>query len=178
MSFRRRLLPHRLVRLGIRRCIICKFRKDHFIIRTAHFLHEIILTHASGVDKILRLIEVFLIAGHTRQLDQSDLDLFMARIAVNLAFLRSERVTDQIRESAQTVQHFPLPGSLIVGNCRLHQMTCRVELMPLTQIRPAFIRLLNRKISIDITVIALCICDQINDLIGRRLKRRIRIAGQ
>ena len=178
MPFRRRLLPHRLVRLGIRRCIVCKFRKDHFIIRAAHFLHEIILTRTSGVDKILRLIEVLLIAGHTRQLDQSDLDLFMARIAVNLAFLCSERITDQIREPAQTVQHFPLPGSLIVGNCRLHQMTCRVELMPLTQICPAFVRLLNRKVGIDIAILALRICDQVNDLIGRRLQRRIRIAGQ
>ena len=48
-----------------------------------------------------------------------------------------------------------LAGSFIVGNRRFHHMACTVKLMPLQQIRPALVPVLNGIVGVEIPVLVL-----------------------
>ena len=85
----------------------------------------------------------------------------MARYCLLKGFL-VKYLTDQIRHTLHDVQEFLFSGHLIIGNRRLHKMSCGIKLMPLSQIAEFLIRLFDDKVSIQISIRLLRLSDQID----------------
>ena len=91
-----------------------------------------------------------------------------------MLFIRSELLSDQIRQLRSDLQQSVLSGLAVVCSCRLHQMAGTVKLMAFLQILPFMIRLLNDEIGIQISILLLRLSDEIDHLIGPAHQFRIR----
>ena len=94
------------------------------------------------------------------------------------AFFRSKGIADQICKSAHALQKFSFTCSFIIGYCRFHQMSGCIQFVPFAKVCPAFVWFFDRKISINISILALCVCNQVDYFIRCFFQRLIRIAGK
>ena len=97
---------------------------------------------------------------------------------MNLSFFKSECVTDQICKATHTIQEFSLSCSIIISNRCFHQMTCCIKLMSFTKITPSFFRCYDCKIGVNVAIILLRFCNQVNHFICCTLQFFIRITLQ
>ena len=97
---------------------------------------------------------------------------------MKLTFLRAKNSVQIIRQFIGNLKDFLLSCCPVIGYCTFNKMSGTIELMAFQYIRPFFIRFLNGKISIQITVLFLGFCDQINDSICFFLQLRIPLQHQ
>ena len=87
-----------------------------------------------------------------------------------LPLLDSKGVTDQIRKTHHHLQKLLFPRTQIIGHCRFHHMACRIELMAFAQVAPALPGLFDGKISVQVAVLTLGLCYDVDHLIRRALQ--------
>ena len=76
---------------------------------------EEIRLFAAFVDEVAGKLEIFCFAGRIGQLAERELNLLVARIAVNFAGLAAEHGCDVIGVAAERVEEFPAAGGAEVG---------------------------------------------------------------
>lgn len=114
-------------------------------------LEEIRLS-AAFVDEIAGKLEIFRVAGRIGQLAERELDLLVARVAVNFAGLAAEHGCDVIGVAAERVEEFPAAGGAEVGDRRFHQMPGAVEFMAVVNIFPAVFGIDHREVRVEVAV--------------------------
>src|SRR5215469_13860651 len=95
----------------------------------------------------------------------------MAAIAAPFALFPPENCINVIHIAADRIKQGPLTRRLEVGDRRLDEMTSAIEFMPITQIRPAFLRLDLRKPHIEVAVGLLNTGNERNDLVHLLFER-------
>ena len=177
MAFCRILHTHRLMALGILREKRIDILKDIDPALLFALMDQIIRLRSAPVHKILCHLKVTPLSGHLIQPDQPDLHLLMARYCLLKGFL-VKYLTDQIRHTLHDVQEFLFSGHLIIGNRRLHKMSCGIKLMSFSQIAEFLIRLFDDKVSIQISVRLLRLSDQIDHRVRAFFQLGIRFIGK
>src|SRR5204862_3886864 len=107
---------------------------------------EIMGLPSTLIHEVLTQLQIALLPGDPRQFHQREFDLFMSRVTAPLSLLRAEDGIDVICIATQRIQQNTFPRSLEMSHCRLDQMAGTIQLMPITQVRPALLRLDNREI--------------------------------
>ena len=140
------------------------------------FLPIEVAVHAAHVDKMLCQLQAVLVAGDAVQLQQRQFHLRVARIA-RLA-LHHEPLIQVFRVADHHVQQRPFARSLKVRRGSLHHVAHTVQLVPLAQVRPALVPILQREPGVQIAVLVLCLRDQLDQLVGFFFQLCVREAGQ
>ena len=86
--------------------------------------------------------------------------------------LHIEHAVDQIDVIAHQIKEFPFARCIAVGDCRLQQMSCAVQLMVIAP-RKAVFRLEQSEIGIEIAVVHAVLFDFADNLVNNRFQRRI-----
>src|SRR5256885_10492347 len=102
----------------------------------------------------------------------------MTGIAAFLTRFRTEDAGDVIGVARQGIQQSAFACSLVMGNCRFDEMTGAVQLVPVTQVRPALLRLDRREMGVEISIGLLGRDNPINDLVNPLLQQRIGMSGE
>ncbi len=133
---------------------------------------------AALVDKIAAQFQVTALPGRAVELNEGQLDLLVAGIAGNLAFAGPEHPGKQVGVAANRVQQRPFAGRFGVGDAGLDQVSGAVELMPVAQVREAFVRFNGGEMGVEVAVRLLGRCDQGRDVVEPLFQFRVRVRGQ
>src|SRR5205814_2559356 len=86
------------------------------------FQVKVIRLAATFIDEVLAEVQVVLLAGDTRQLDERQLDLFVAAVATLLPGAAAENRIDVVGVAAHHVEERALARRLIMGDAGFDEM--------------------------------------------------------
>ena len=132
---------------------------------------------AAVFDEEPREVEIAGVAGRAREFDQGQFDFRMARVAQPLGRRTKDRV-NAVREAGGDVQEVCLARGLVMGRGGLKHVARTVKFVPVAQVRPAFVRLLDGEVAVQVAVRLLCRRKQGDDVVHPLVQRRIRVRGQ
>src|SRR5947209_18705993 len=96
---------------------------------------------AALIHEILTQIQISLLSSDPKQFHQRKFDLFMTWIAALLSWRSAEDRVNIVCIATHRIQQNAFARGLEVSHCRLDKVTSTVRLMPITQVRPALLRL-------------------------------------
>ncbi len=120
------LLPYWFVDLVV---ILVALPKVGVAAALSFFQGEVERFLASFIEEVERLVEILLVAGGLVELDQGQLDLLVAGVAVHLVFLWPEGLADVVGVTAEAIQEISFAGRVVVGDGRFHKMPGAVKLV-------------------------------------------------
>ena len=102
----------------------------------------------------------------------------MTGIPAFLARFRAEDAVDVIGVARQGIQQGTFAGGLEMGDCRFHEMTGAVQLVPVTQVGPALLRFDRSEMGVEIAIGLLSCENQSNDLVNPLREPRVGMSGE
>jgi hypothetical protein len=161
------MLAHRGVRLAVFVGLLNEIGRiatvaDRFFGKEMRF-------HASFVDEELAEIEIFLLSGHTGELDQCELDFLVATIAAKLAFAPTEGLCQVVGIAAHDVEQLALACRLEVSHRGFDQVAGAVEFVMIAQVGPAAVRLDALEPGVQVAAGVLHRLIHVDDLVDARL---------
>ena len=128
------------------------------------------------VDEVPAQIEILLPAGGAVELYEGQFDLLVAGISALLALARAEELCDVIRHAGHYVHELSLPGGMIVRHGSFDEVSGDVHFMPVAEVRPAFVPVLDREGGIQVSVLVLGLGDQVDHSIGGLFELLVRMS--
>src|SRR5947209_8376487 len=102
----------------------------------------------------------------------------MARVTALLSWLGTEDSVDVVGIATHHIQQYTFARGLEMSHCRFDEVTGTVQLMPITQVRPALLWLDSREIGIEIAIGLLGACNKTDDLVNFRFQYWIGMSGK
>src|SRR2546430_181628 len=130
------------------------------------------------IYKILAQMQVPLLTRHPIQFHQRELDFFMPGVTAFLAWRGAKDCIDVVRIATQRIQQHALASGLEMRHRSFDEVTGTIQLMPVTQIRPALLRLNNGEIGIEIAIGLLGGDNKTDNFVNLCLQRRIWMGGK
>src|SRR5690348_17238350 len=133
-------------------------------------LYVVIMRLASAlIHKVLTQMQIPLLTRHSIQFDQREFDFFVPRVTAFLTGLGAEDGVDVVRIATHGIQQSTFARGLEMSHCCFNEMTGTIQLMPITQVRPALLWLNNGEISIEIPIGLLGSYNKTDDFVNVRL---------
>src|SRR6266576_7211134 len=102
--------------------------------------------------------------------------LFTPRVTAFLARFSAKDGIDVVRITTQRIQQHALASGLEMRHRSFDEVTGTIQLMPVTQVRPALLRLDNGEIGIEIAIRLLGGDNKTNNFVNLCLQRRVGIS--
>ena len=133
---------------------------------------------AANVDEEFRFVEILAIPGELIHLHERQFDLFMTRNVLELTFVRTVALADQIEKLAVDVQESVLARRALIRDRRFRHVSRAVELVHIRQIRPLLFRLDQGEVAHQVSVVLLRLGEVVDPFVGLLLKLGIRMRGE
>src|SRR5436305_438386 len=104
------------------------------------------------IHKVLTQMQIPLLTRHSIQFDQREFDFFMSRVTAFLTWLGTEDGVDVIYIATHGIQQSTFARGLEMSHSRFNEMASTIQLMPITQVRPALLWFNNGEIGIEIPI--------------------------
>src|SRR5260370_36803290 len=139
---------------------------------------EIMGLASALIHKKLAQMQVPLLTRHPIQFHQRELDFFMSGVTAFLARFSAEDGIDVVRIATQRIQQNALAGGREMRHRCFDEVTGTIQLMPVTQVRPALLRLDNGEIGIEIAIGLLGGDNKADNFVNLCLQRRVWMGGK
>ena len=123
------------------------------------------------IYKILAQMQVPLLTRHPIQFHQRELDFFMPGVTAFLAWRGAKDGIDVVRIATQRIQQNAFTRGLKMRHRCFYEVTGTIQLVPVTQVRPALLRLNNGEIAIEIAIGLLSRDNKIDNFVNLYLQR-------
>ena len=125
---------------------------------------------ASLIDEVFGQIKIPLLVCRPVQLDQCQLDFFVAAVTTLLAWIRAKHRRDVINIPPHHVEKLAFTGRLKVSDCAFEHVPGAIEFVLVAEVCKAVHRLDHGKMGVQVTVRLLRRGNQINHVVGTFLQ--------